>query len=537
MRMRQGVVGATAIMMATFVVSRVLGWLRLSVIGASFGLSKELDAFWAANVIPESLFNLIVAGAITSAFIPVFTGYLAKERENEGWHVASSVINAMLLVLVVASAVLALAAPLFMPYLAAGFRDDPAQMALAVNLTRIMLLSPIFMGLSSLMTGVLNSYRQFLSSAMAPVVYNLFVIAFTLFASPFVGIYALAYGVVAGALAMWLVQVPELTFRRTKYSLSLDLAHPGVREIAKLTAPRALAQGSAFFVIPAVNTALATTLVPGSLSGLNYAFALMLLPLGVFSMAISSAIFPSLSHFAALGQTVRLRASLAQAIRLILFLTLPSAIAMMVLRRPIVHLLFQYRDFDAAAREITAAAFLFYAIGLAGHALVQILTRAFYAAKDTRTPLVTTLFSIAANVVLAFILVGWIVDGEPLGIQGLALANSIATLGEAFFLVALIQPRIRLPLLSVAFATLRQLVAALLMGITIFGYVRLTNFTVQLEISKIGLALQLLSALLVAFLSYAFACWLLRVTELRLVLDVLLRRRASDGGAAVEPPV
>src|SRR5256712_1913108 len=212
--MRQGIVGATAIMMTTFVASRFLGWLRLCVIGAYFGLSKELDAFWAANVIPESLFNLIVAGAITSAFIPVFTSYLAKERESEGWHVAASVINAMLLLLVTASGVLWLAAPLFMPYLAAGFRSDPAQLSLAIDLTRIMLLSPIFMGLSSLMTGVLNSYRQFLSAAVAPVVYNLVIILFTVFLSPFLGIYALAWGVVLGALMMWLVPIPELTLPR-----------------------------------------------------------------------------------------------------------------------------------------------------------------------------------------------------------------------------------------------------------------------------------------------------------------------------------
>src|SRR5919202_5108284 len=130
--MRQGVGGAKAIMMTTFVASRFLGWLRLSVIGAYFGLSKDLDAFWAANVIPESLFNLIVAGAITSAFIPVFTSYLAKERENEAWHVASSVINAMLLLLVTASAALWLTAPAFMRYLARF--EDPAQLGLAIDL-------------------------------------------------------------------------------------------------------------------------------------------------------------------------------------------------------------------------------------------------------------------------------------------------------------------------------------------------------------------------------------------------------------------
>lgn len=525
--MRQGLVGAAAIMMTTFVASRFLGWLRLSVVGAKFGLSPELDAYWAANVIPESLFNLVVAGTITSAFIPVFSGYLARERESEGWRVASSVVNAMLVLLVLASAALAVAAPLYMPLLAAGFRDDPEHLALAIDLTRIMLLSPIFMGLSSLVTGVLNSYRQFLSGAVAPVVYNAVIILCVVFAEPFLGIHALAWGVVAGAAMMWLVQIPELAFRRTRYSFSLDLGHPGVREIAKLTAPRAIAQGSAFLVIPAVNAALATGLAPGSFSALNFAFALTLLPLGVFSMAVSSAIFPSLAHFAALGQLQRLRTALAQAIRLILFLTLPAAIAMMVLRRPIVHLLFQYEEFGDAAREATAAAFLFYAIGLAGHALVQILTRAFYAAKDTRTPLATTLASIATNVVLALVLVGVVAGGEPLGIQGLALANSIATLGEALLLILLLQARLRLPVFAIGFAALRQLAAALVMGISVWGYVHLTNFTLQLEVSKGGLALQLFSAFAVAAGAYAIACWLLRVPELRLVLSIVRRGPAA----------
>jgi putative peptidoglycan lipid II flippase len=326
---------------------------------------------------------------------------------------------------------------------------------------------------------------------------------------------------------MWLVQIPELAFRRTRYSFSLDLGHPGVREIAKLTAPRAIAQGSAFLVIPAVNAALATGLAPGSFSALNFAFALTLLPLGVFSMAVSSAIFPSLAHFAALGQLQRLRTALAQAIRLILFLTLPAAIAMMVLRRPIVHLLFQYEEFGDAAREATAAAFLFYAIGLAGHALVQILTRAFYAAKDTRTPLATTLASIATNVVLALLLVGFVAGGEPLGIQGLALANSIATLGEALLLMLLLQLRLRLPVFAIGFAAFRQLAAALVMGISVYGYVHLTNFTLQLEVSKGGLALQLFSAFAVAAGAYAIACWLLRVPELRLVLSIVRRGQAA----------
>src|SRR6266498_3516401 len=171
-----------------------------------------------------------------------------------------------------------------------------------------MLLSPIFMGLSALFTGILNSYRQFLSGATAPLLYNLVIVLFAIFASPFLGIEALAWGSVAGALFMWLVQVPELTFRRTRYHFALELDHPGVVEIARLTGPRTL-------------------------------------PLGVFSIAISAAVFPTLSHYASLGLQVRMRDALQQAIRWILFLTLPTIVMMIVLRRPIVNLLFQYGQF------------------------------------------------------------------------------------------------------------------------------------------------------------------------------------------------
>src|SRR5712692_4118274 len=201
---------ASAIMIVTLVASRVLGWLRLSVIGAHFGETPELDAFWAAFKIPDAIFGLVVAGALASAFIPVFTSYLAREREQEAWHVASSVMNAVLLLLVGFSVLMWVAAPYVVPTFVAPFHD-PKQIALTVDLTRIMLLSPIFMGLSSLTTGILNSYRQFLSSATAPLVYNLVIILFTQFGYPFLGIHAVAIGVVVGALVMWLVQLPELT--------------------------------------------------------------------------------------------------------------------------------------------------------------------------------------------------------------------------------------------------------------------------------------------------------------------------------------
>jgi len=515
---------ASAIMIVTLVGSRVLGWLRLSVIGAHFGETPELDAFWAAFKIPDAIFGLVVAGALASAFIPVFTSYLAREREDEAWHVAASVMNAVLILLVGFSIVMWIAAPYVVPTFVAPFHD-PQQIALTVDLTRIMLLSPIFMGLSSLTTGILNSYRQFLSSATAPLVYNLVIILFTQFGYPFLGIHAVAIGVVVGALVMWLVQLPELTFRRTRYSFSLDLSHSGVRDVLRLAGPRTLALGAVQIVF-FVDTYLAVGMPEGSLTALVYANQLLLLPLGVFSIAISAAVFPTLSHYASLGQVGRMRDTVQQAIRWILFLTLPTAIVMIVLRRPIVNLLFQYGSFGPEARELTQAAFLFYSLGLAGHALVQILARVYFASRDTQTPLALTLISIGLNVVLSVSLAPF------LGINGLALANSIATLVEAALLFILLASRARLRLVGLGVSTLKQISASLLMGVAMFGFINVTNLPFDLikDPPKLTLLLQTILAAAVGGLVYLAAAYLLRIGELQEIVAVVRARLMRNRG-------
>jgi len=518
---------ASLVMIGALVASRILGWLRLSVIGATFGETPQLDAFWAAFRIPNALFELLVAGALSSAFIPVFAGYLAKEREKEAWHVASSVMNMLILSLVVLSGVMWVAAPWIVPTLIApGFAKDPRQLELTVELTRWMLLSPIFMGLSSLVTGMLQSYRQFLAGAIAPLVYNGVQILFAIFLSPFVGIYALAFGVVAGAATMFLVQIPELTFRRTRYELALDLSHPGVREIFALAGPRTLSLGAVQIVF-FVDTYLASSMIEGSLTALNYAFQLMLLPLGVFSIAISAAVFPTLSHYASLGQAAKMRDALQQAIRWILFLTLPAAIVMVVLRRPIVNLLFQYGHFGAEAREMTQAAFLFYALGLAGHALVQILARAYYASRDTTTPVALTLISIGVNVVLSVTL------APSFGINGLALANSVATLAEAGLLFVFLAPRARLRLVGLTYALLKQLTAALFMGVGMYLFIHVTNIPLDLSTNPPKLLLLVQTMLATAFGVglYLVTALVLRISELQEVL-ALVRARFRPAAAA-----
>jgi putative peptidoglycan lipid II flippase len=415
------------------------------------------------------------------------------------------------------------AAPVLVPTIVApGFADNPKQLALTIDLTRLMLLSPIFMGLSSLTTGILNSYRQFLAGAIAPLVYNGVIILFTLFASFFFGIHAPAIGVVVGALMMWLVQIPELTFRRTRYSLSLDLSHHGVRDVMRLAGPRTIALGAVQIVF-FVDFILASGMREGSITALYYANQLMLLPLGVFSIAISAAVFPTLSHFASLGQVARMRDAVQQAIRWILFLTMPTVIVMVVLRRPIVNLLFQYGQFGPDARELTQAAFLFYSVGLAGHALVQILARVYFASRDSTTPLALTLISIGLNVVLDVVL------APVLLINGLALANSIATLVEAALLLVLLAPRARLRLVGLGVSTLKQVCASLVMGVAMFVFIRVTNlpFDLLVDPPKPTLLLQTMLAAAVGGVVYAAASYVLRVHELGEIQQVVRARLRS----------
>jgi putative peptidoglycan lipid II flippase len=258
----------------------------------------------------------------------------------------------------------------------------------------------------------------------------------------------------------------------------------------------------------------------GSLTALIYAQQLMQLPLGVFSIAISAAVFPTLAHYAAQGLQSKMREVLQTGIRWILFLTLPTVVMMIVLRRPIVNLLFQYGRFGPEAREATQEAFLFYALGLAGHAVIQILTRAYYASKDTRTPLALTLVSIGANIVLSVIL-------APLyGINGLALANSIATLAEAVLFFVLLAPRARLRIVGLGTATLKVMAASLLMGIAMFAFIRATNITVDLQQTKLGLLLQTLVAVAVGLVAYVGAASVFRVSELAEITAAVRARLA-----------
>jgi len=454
---KQQIARAAGIVIVAFALSRILGLAREMVIGQQFGTSGELDAYLAAFRLPDILFQLVAGGALGSAFIPTFSGYLARGDERGAWRLASAVINLVLVFLCALALLAAAFAPLLVAKVVApGF--DPAKRALTVQLMRLMLLSPVIFGVSGIVMGVLNSYQHFLLPALAPTVYNLSIIGTALFLSPSLGIRSLAVGVVVGSLLHLAVQVPGLIRRGVGYSLILGLDDPGVREVGRLMAPRVL--GLAVVQINfLVNTILASGLADGSLAALNFAWLLMLLPQGIFAQALATAAFPTFSELAAKRQVAEMRGTLSATLRAILYLAIPASVGLFALRYPIVQLLFQRGAFKESSTEAVVWALQFYALGLFAHAVVEILTRAFYALHDTLTPVLIGVGAMSINVVLSLILI------RPLAHGGLALANSTATILEMVGLLLIIRRRLEgLESGRLLDFTLRTVLAAGLMG-------------------------------------------------------------------------
>lgn len=425
---------AAALVMALFLLSRVAGLAREMIIGARFGTGAELDAYLAAFRVPDLLFQLVAGGALGSAFIPVFTGCLARRDLMGAWRLFSAVTNLVVIVMTVLAGLAALAAPwLVRTALAPGF--TPEQQALTAKLMRWMLVSTVLFGVSGIAMGVLNSFQHFLLPALAPVLYNLSIIIGAWFLAPTLGVYGLVIGVVVGAGLHLEAQVFGLWRYRADYVPTLGLRDPRVREVGRLMAPRVL--GLAVVQISFwVNTLLASALPAGSLSALNYAWLLMLLPQGIVAQGMATAAFPTFAALESQGRRAELRRALSGTLRGVLFLAIPAAAGLFAWRVPLIRLLLERGEFTARSTELTAAALAFYAFGLIGHSAVEILARAFYALHDTRTPVAVGVGAMAANVALSLLLRG------PLAHAGLALANTVATTAEMILLLWLLSRRL-----------------------------------------------------------------------------------------------
>jgi putative peptidoglycan lipid II flippase len=424
---------AGLVVTSAYLASRLLGWLRTVVISSIYGASPDLDAYFAAFRIPDLVFQLVAAGALSSALIPVIASLIANEEEARSWRVVSTVANLMLVALVVLSAAMAVGAPWIVPIITPGF--GPAQTELTIELTRIMLLSPILLALGALATSVLNARDRFSVASLAPIAYNVVIIVFAAALAPVVGIEGLAIAVVLGSLAHLLVQLPAIIrLPGFRYRLVADVRDPATREAVLLMAPRALGLGVTQITF-LVNTSLASTLATGSIVAYNVAFTILQIPLGVIGVPLGVVLLPSMSRAMALGDSGQYARLIVRAMRLLLYVMLFLTAMTIVLREQVVTLLFDYGNFSGEAVDLTAQTLLFFALGLAGHAMIVVLARAFYADKDTRTPVVAAIFSVVVNVTVSFALIG------RLGLAGLALGIAAGAWFEATLLAALLWRR------------------------------------------------------------------------------------------------
>ncbi len=434
---------AAGLWVGGYLLSRILGLVRDALLAGLFGGGFEFDAYAAASRPPETLFFIVAGGALGSAFIPTLTGYLERDDEPGGWRMTSAVITLTTLLMAVLAALAAIfARSIVSVALAPDF--PPAQQALTASLMRVMLGSTVVFSISGLVMGVLNAHQRFLLPALAPAFYNLGIILGAVFLSPSIGIFGPAYGVLLGALLHLLVQIPGLFSLRMPFRPSVDVRNPGVQTVIRLMGPRVLGL-SIVQVNFWVNTNLASGMPEGSLAALTRAWVLLLLPQGVIAQSAANAVFPTFSIHAARGEREKLNETFGQVLRVVLFLAIPATVGLVVLRVPLVRLLFERGAFTPEDTRATAWALLFYGLGLVAHSLVEVVTRAFYALSDTRTPVGVGVVTMALNVALSLLLIR--VVGQPGSLvrgpfAGLALANTIATTLEGVLLLVLLRPRI-----------------------------------------------------------------------------------------------
>lgn len=560
---------AAFILTGAFVASRVLGLLRTSMFAYVFGASSISDIYYQSFLVPDLIFNIVAGGALSSAFIPVFTKYMIGERdERTAWHIASAALNLAIAVMIGLAFIAALLAPQLVPLYNAALIHQPQQMALVVSLTRIMLLQSIVLGAGVIVNSVLNARQKFALPAIGIVLYNVGLIIGLLpgvyFAvhgrstqNDIVALYAATWGVVLAALLQVAVQVPGLFKVGLRYTLTFDWRHPGIVQIGRQMVPRIINAVMLYFsifvdriLIQLIATNVGQKGSDGLITQYYQAFQLLMLPLGIFGMAVATAAFPTLAEYAAKGRLDRVRNIILETLRSILFLSIPSSIGLIVLALPIIQVLLEHGRFSLADAQTTAIPLTFFALGLVGLAAVEILTRSFYALRDSVTPVMVSVGQFIFKIALSLLLINIAVLAAPMlapstslaavwgtqwGIGALAFSTSLAGLLEAAMMFWLLHQRIEgLQVRAVGLFLARAVTAALAMGVCVFlAHVILdsllsTTHTVSLGVfGTIEAISKLLIELLVGIFVYLRVARVLGIEELGPIKRVLDRLKLS----------
>ncbi|RLB07776.1 MAG: murein biosynthesis integral membrane protein MurJ [Deltaproteobacteria bacterium] len=514
------IVRATGVVGSATFMSRILGLIRDMVISGYFGAGMATDAFFIAFTIPNLLRRLLGEGSLTVSFVPVYTEYLTNQPQEARRivHVTATVVASLLLILTIVGVVLT---PWIIKFQAFGWKDT-SLIKLTILLTRICFPYLFFIGLVALAMGILNSHRHFAAPALAPCLLNISIITSVLLLAPRISppVLTLAMGVFFGGLAQLLLQLPFLRAKGITFKIDFDLRHPALRRIAVMMAPMVMGI-AAFQFNQVINRFLASFLPQGSISYLYYADRIFEFPLGLFAIALGVAVLPSFSRLVAEERMEEFKEGVNFSLRMILLITVPAMVGLIILRIPILNLIFQHGAFSYHSTIMSAQALLFYSFGIWAYGGINVLSRAFYAMEDAKTPVKVALIALVANFVLGVVLM------HPLQHAGLALANSLSAILNVSFLTYFFHRKTRgLRWRELTSSIIKIALAIIPMSLVVLLIEQLYTWR---ESGGYGVKIPLLSGGVIAGITIFFLCsYFLKNKELQFLWEFIKGARAQQ---------
>jgi putative peptidoglycan lipid II flippase len=509
-------VGAAAlIVMSSIVVSRITGFFREMLVPNFFGIGQVADAYSIAFKITGLMYDLLVGGAIAAALIPVLTGYIEKNEQEDGWKALSTFINVVFAAMAFTAAMGMVFAPWIVPFFARGFDKETSD--LTVSLIRILFPSVAFLMLAGISNGILNSYKRFAAAAYGPTIYNLGSIASIIFLSKY-SIKAVAFGVMCSAAVYFLFQLSFALKNLKYYRLRVYFRHPGFNRLIRLAIP-SLISSSIVQVNVVISSSFASLFGPGSVAALNIADRVWQLPYGIFAQGMGIAMLPTLSGRYAVGDLDEYRNILQKSLKTVLFFTIPSALGFVVLKYPLIKTILKFtHQVKEEGIENTGRILMFFSIALITHSIVAIINRGFYAVNDTKTPLFTGMGAIAVNFLFSFIFYTFF--NESLAAGGMALAYSIASLINAAVLLALLNRKVgSLGLREVAVFILKIMLSSLIMALIL---AIVSSFLGNIPENKLYQILILCLEIGIGAVVYFVMVIILKVKEAKILLKQVL---------------
>lgn len=492
--------------------SKILGLLRDRIFAMQFGAGDTLDVYFTAFRLPDLIFNLLILGALSSAFVPVFVDYISANHKDKAWYITNSLLNIFLVATLVFCTLLFIFMEYFVSLIAPGFSESKRE--LTITMSRIMLLSPIFFCASCVAASILNSFKSFFLYALAPIMYNLGIIFGAIFFVPKWGIYGLAFGVVLGAFLNMAAQVPKLFILGFRWKPIFDFRHEGIKKIWKLMIPRTMS-----LALDQINllviTILASLTAVGSITIFNFANNLQNFPVSIFGVAYAIAAFPYLAEAVSKNDISLFRTHFSKTFSQILFFIIPISCLIILLRAQIVRLVLGVGKFDWEDTYLTAQSLGLFSLAIFAQALIHLLARTFYSLSDTKTPFFTSIFGVFTNIILGIILV------KTFGVLGLVFSYSFASFLNMILLLSILRLRVGdLGDFRLIKNIMKILLISLVMSVAVYGTLHLIAPRVDMQ-TFLGILEQTAGAGLVGVLVFIILGWIFKCEETKTAINNL----------------